>query len=488
MTDADDQTIIAEIKARRDRRRQQRNGQEAPSGLLPPPSDPMAVARIFIEQRYTQQGTHTLRYWCGSWWKWHTTHWAEVEQRTVRSLLYHFTEKALYSDPKKGLLPWAPTCRRIGDLMEALGACTILSDHLLQPCWLDDRLGGPIVAVRNGLLDVNTRELHAHSPFYFCTVSVPFDYDASAPESRRFLNFLDELWPQEPEAIDALGEWFGYVISGRLDLQKILLMVGPTRGGKGVLARILAALVGKPNVCGPTLSSLNSEFGLAPLIGKSLAVVSDARFSGRNSGPVVERMLSISGEDTLTVNRKYREQWSGKLPTRLHVISNELPHLGDASTAIVGRFIILILSRSWLGKENHELELQLLEELPGILNWSLDGLARLNRNDGRFTRVPSAEEAIITMSDLASPVAAFVRDRCTLHANLQVGVDELHAAFKQWCEEGEYQKSSKAVFGRNLMAACRTVRKARVGGRTSRAYVYQGIRLAKDGDEPQLDL
>jgi putative DNA primase/helicase len=199
-------------------------------------------------------------------------------------------------------------------------------------------------------------------------------------------------------------------------------------------------------------------------------------------------MLSISGEDTLTVNRKYREQWSGKLPTRLHVISNELPHLGDASTAIVGRFIILILSRSWLGKENHQLEVQLLEELPGILNWSLEGLARLNRNDGRFTRVPSAEEAIITMRDLASPVGPFVRDRCTLRANLQVGVDELYAAFKMWCEDNEYQKSPKAVFGRNLMAACPTVRKARVGARTSRVYVYQGIGLAKDGDEPQLDL
>ena len=68
--------------------------------LLPPPSDPMAVARVFIEKRYMQQDTHTLRYWCGSWWEWHTTHWVEVEERTVRSLLYHFTDKALYRDPK----------------------------------------------------------------------------------------------------------------------------------------------------------------------------------------------------------------------------------------------------------------------------------------------------------------------------------------------------------------------------------------------------
>src|SRR5262249_26567954 len=156
------------------------------------------------------------------------------------------------------------------------------------------------------------------------------------------LKFLSELWPQEsPDMfrleIDALSEWFGYVISGRTDLHKILMMIGPTRGGKGVIARVLTALVGRQNCAGPTLNSLGGEFGLAPLIGKPLAVISDARFAGRDASIVVERLLSISGEDMLTVNRKYKEQWSGKLPSRLHVLSNELPRLGDASMAIVGR-------------------------------------------------------------------------------------------------------------------------------------------------------
>jgi putative DNA primase/helicase len=91
------------------------------------------------------------------------------------------------------------------------------------------------------------------------------------------------------------------------------------------------------------------------LIGKPLAIICDARFAGKDQSVVVERLLRISGEDALTVNRKYREQWTGKLPSRLHVLSNELPKLGDASTAIVGR-IVLLLSHSWLGREDHELE------------------------------------------------------------------------------------------------------------------------------------
>jgi putative DNA primase/helicase len=126
-------------------------------------------------------------------------------------------------------------------------------------------------------------------------------------------------------------------------------MIGPTRGGKGVIARVLISLIGRQNVAGPTLNSLSGEFGIAPFIGKPLAIISDARLDGRSGGIIVERLLSISGEDQLTVNIKYREQWTGTLPTRVHIISNELPRFGDASVAIIGRLMPLMTTRSWLG-------------------------------------------------------------------------------------------------------------------------------------------
>jgi putative DNA primase/helicase len=316
---------------------------------------------------------------------------------------------------------------------------------------------------------------------------VPFPYDPDAPTPTKWLAFLEELWPDEPDAIDVLGEWFGYVISGRLDLHKIFVMIGPTRGGKGVIARILTALIGKRNVCGPTLGSLGGEFGLAPLLGKSLAVISDARSGGgknSSSSVVVERLLSISGEDTLTVNRKYKDQWSGKLPVRLYVISNELPRLGDASSAIVGRLVLLLTTRSWLGKENYELETGLRTELTGILNWSLEGLRRLTLdNENHFTRFAAADEAITTMQDLASPVGAFVREQCKLDAGAEIAVEELYAAYKTWCEAAEHRKSDKARFGRDLSAACPSVRKRRPRDGSKRHAVYAGIRLRKGEEE-----
>jgi putative DNA primase/helicase len=196
----------------------------------------------------------------------------------------------------------------------------------------------------------------------------------------------------------------------------------------------------------------------------------------------VERLLSISGEDTLTIDRKFKDPWTGKLPSRIHVISNELPALGDASTAIVGRIVLLPLSNSWLGKEDHGLERELQAELPGILNWSLDGLRRLTiENDNRFTRVPSAEDAIGQMRDLASPVAAFVREQCVVGANREVAIDEVYGAYKMWCDDNGHQKSTKQTFGRNLRAAVPAlkVKRTREGPREAndRARVYQGLAL-----------
>jgi putative DNA primase/helicase len=441
---------------------------------LPSPSQPMAVARFFVQ--HSLHDIKTLRYWRGGWWMWRTTHWVEVEDRAVRGILYRFTEHAVYLNASGSIQPWAPNKAKISNLTDALSGILLLLSDVDQPCWLDGTSAGTVVSVKNGLLDISSRCLIAHTPEYFNQTSVPFDYDPNAPEPQRWLDFLGEVWWDQPEAIDALCEWFGYVISGRTDLQKILMMIGPTRGGKGVIARVLTAMVGHKNVAGPTLNSLSNEFGLAPLIGKPLAIISDARFAGRDASVVVERLLSISGEDTLTVNRKYRDHWIGKLPSRLHVLSNELPQLADASTAVVGRMVLLPTTLSWLGREDHTLEPALHTELTGILNWALDGLRRLAVTNV-FTRVPSADEAITTMRDLASPVAAFVRERCEVAAKREVPVNLLYAEYTNWADDNGHRRKTKEVFGKDLVAAFPSIKKARPRVHGDRVWTYAGIRI-----------
>jgi putative DNA primase/helicase len=220
---------------------------------------------------------------------------------------------------------------------------------------------------------------------------------------------------------------------------------------------------------------------LQPLIGKPLAMVSDARLSGKADGQVVvERLLSISGEDALTIDRKYRESWTGRLPTRFVILTNELPRLSDSSGALASRFVMFVLNKSFLGKEDPGLTEKLLGERSGIFNWALAGLDRLSAR-GYFLAPESGTAALQQLEDLSSPVSSFIRDRCRLGAGETVPVDDLWQAWKQWCMEDNRHPGIKAVFGRDLSSAAPSVQRTRPRAGEDRRYVYQGLGLESTG-------
>lgn len=449
--------------------------------VVPPPTQPMAVARALVADLYTHAAGPVLRAHRGDFFKWNGTYWPMVETRDVRAAAYSWLEPAVYAGPKGISVPFDPTRRKIDDVVDALRAIVLVESAAEPPTWLDGRSdppSGDIVSVANGLLHIPTRTLVPHAPTFFNRHSLSFEYVTSAPPPRRFLGFLHELWPDDDSSIDSLQEVFGYFLGGDTRQQKIMLLVGPKRAGKGTIGRVLTGLLGPHNVAAPTLASLSTNFGLSPLIGKPLAIVSDARLSSKaDSAIVVERLLSVSGEDSLTIDRKYRDAWTGRLPTRFLVMTNELPRLTDSSGALASRFVVFVLTRSFYGKENPGLTDELLTEAPGIFNWALAGLDRLVER-GFFVSPESGAEAVRQLEDLSSPVSAFIRDECTVGAH-HVEVDELWAAWRRWCEHDNRHPGTRAVFGRDLRSAAPTIKRVRVrgDGAEGRTYVYEGLGL-----------
>lgn len=451
---------------------------------LPSPGAPYAVAKELIKN-YERDGHLVLRAWRGGWIVWRTTHWAEIDTAELRGQIYAHTADAVYEHKKDGTSDWNPDRYKVANVMEALAAVAYLTDSIDSPAWLTQPDGLPsadtVISCRNGLLPLNTRELASHTPTLFNTVSVPFDYDADAT-APAWARFLQTVWPDDEQSIQLVQEYFGYILSGATEQQKALLIVGPSRSGKGTIARTLTALVGRGHVAGPTLSSLGQNFGLAPLLGKPLAIISDARMGNSPGHIIVERLLSVTGEDTLTVDRKFREPWTGKLPTRFLILSNEVPRFRDSSAAIAGRLMILQMTMSFLGKEDRTLDRRLQRELPGILNWSLEGLDRLVKR-GRFTEPKSSRDACTLMLDLASPVSAFVRDRCNVDPKEWVSRDDLYDAWKVWAEENGHHPGATSSFGRDLHAAVPSIRPAQRTIADRRIRVHTGISV-KPADAP----
>ena len=299
-----------------------------------------------------------------------------------------------------------------------------------------------------------------------------------APARGQWLAFLRHLWADDLESIAALQEIFGDVLTADISQQKAFLLIGRKRSGKGTLARVLTKLIGQHNCVAPTLAGLSSNFGLAPLIGKRLAIISDARLSARaDQHAIAERLLSITGEDALTIDRKYAPAWTGQLGSRFVILSNEIPRLADVSGALAGRFVLLLLIESFYGREDPSLTGNLLTELPGILNWAIEGWKRL-RVVGHFKQPASAQQAMEQLEDLASPVGAFLRECCDVGPLHISKPSDVFGAWETWCSaQGREHTGTVQSFGRDLRAACPGLKMVQPRDGGERARSYQGLGL-----------
>jgi putative DNA primase/helicase len=459
--------------------------------VVPAPTDPMGVARQFVAENYTSELGARIAAHRGLFYEWAGTHWVEIAATDVRAAVYGWLEHAAYPD-RETLTPFNPNKFKVSNVVEALAAAEHIRSDLESPVWKhgeapwgDDHA----VAMRNGLLARSARTLHPHDPRFFNLHVLPFEYEPDAANPERWLRFLNELWGEDLETISTLQELMGYLLAGGTEQQKIFGLIGPKRSGKGTILRVTTALLGAENAVGPTLSAMAQPFGLASLIGKPLAAISDARLGRRADASIaVERLLAISGEDTITVPRKYKDDWTGRLPTRFVLLSNELPAFEDASATIATRFVILMFRRSFYGRENPRLTDELLVEASGIFNWALEGLDRLAER-GHFVQPQASASAIRHLEDMASPVSAFLRDRCVIDPNATVPKDDVWTAWKEWAEDAGLKKGMKDVLIRDLRAVDPSIVSTRPTIDGKRVYMLAGLRLQGDRETigPTLD-
>ncbi|MFL0243404.1 phage/plasmid primase, P4 family [Mycobacterium sp. SMC-17] len=450
--------------------------------VWPAPETPLLVAERIAE--LAEAGGSPVKRWRGGWYPWDGSSWPEITEEALRGDLYQLLAKVQYVKRVQGvptLMPWNPDKGKLDKAIDALKGVVSLANEVDAPCWLDGR-AVQVIACRNGLVKIAGRELIDCTPTYFNTSALPFDYDTNAPKPVRWLGFLASVWPDDAEAVALLQEWFGYVLSGRTDMQKLLAIIGPTRSGKGTIDKVLAALVGKANYIGASSKSLQGEFGLEPMVGKSLAVFSDDRVTV-NGKAFVETILKITGEDEVTVGQKYRQAWTGRLPTRLMLMSNEIPTLPDNSRAVAARMLWLRMTKSFAGHEDTTLAKALLGELPSILLWALEGLDRLNLH-GRFTHAASGDVLGEFLADIAAPIVRFADEMCTVSADdlpdpsLFASGIELFAAYSTWCERHGHNPGSDVAMGKALFAAFNgKVRKYRPRINGKPTWGYQGIAL-----------
>ncbi|MGC8643090.1 MAG: DNA primase family protein, partial [Isosphaeraceae bacterium] len=505
---------------------------EAAADLCPEgqEANPHRLARRFLSGDFSAAGETHLRFWREEFHGWDGSAYRRVPVGEIRARLSCWLAEEfdrLYELEKARLLegedgfgrgsrrvprPMAVTSGLVTDVLQAMSGLVLIpaQECPVQPAWNDvaaeaeadaDAAAAPprwpvdeVLPTRNMLVHLPSlvageNAVVPPTPRFFNAFALDYEFVPTAPEPAEWIDFLRQIWENDEESIACLQEWFGYLLTPDTRQQKILMMVGPKRSGRGTIARVLKTLVGPNNVVNPTLSTLARPFGLAPLIDKPVAIFPDARLSSRpDNAAITESLLSISGEDDQTVDRKHLPAWTGRLPTRFVLISNELPRLRDASGALASRLILLRFTRSFYGREDVGLCERLSRELPGILLWAIAGWRRL-RARGWFVQPRSGRDLLAAMEDLASPISAFLRDRCVLERGSFVPAPALYEAWRSWCQEhGREMVGDEAAFGRDLHAAIPGLAKSRLRIDSVRVFHYMNIRLRTALDpDPESD-
>ncbi len=376
------------------------------------PHDLEHTARLIVAGYFTDGDRATLTYWRGDFYRWIGTHWEVMTEDDVKDVLFHFFSKIVCyeKETKDGITHHkvSPTKVLVSNYVAALRAVTKRSGAI-EPGWNKPE-PGTWRSVQNGILDLDTGKLVAHSPDFFnhTWIDAEWQEDAVWTGTRAEAFFTEALGT--PDQIQSMQEIYGYLLSGATWAQKGFMFVGQRRSGKGTNIKLLKALEG--NLIYSVRSSLlANQFVMEGAIGKSLMVVPDVRLSKDSDfNAISELILTVTGEDDVDVQRKNKPVWTGKTTVRLILMSNSIPLLRDADGVLASRFIYLTFPNSFYGREDPELFAALMAERSAILRWAVDGWQRV-RNQKRFTVTDINAQMQADAEMRMDPVGQFVADR-----------------------------------------------------------------------------
>jgi putative DNA primase/helicase len=398
---------------------------------------PQNLARIVIKNRFTTRSLRTILIFAGEPYVFDQGRYTKVDPDHVKAIISRFIDQHVQLVEGKDVV--AQTSWHTKETFIALRDQVMLLAEARPPQWIGK--GDPpwgdarVLTVRNGILNPRTRELFESDPRWFDLGGIPVTYDPEAT-CPRWQAFLNDLWPDDPESKDCLAEFMGATLMDESQLHKILGLYGVPRGGKGTVLRVMAAILGPGGSATIGLSQLCTQFGIQSIIGRRAVFIPDlevVRKADLQTG--VERLRSYSGGDSPAVPRKFLSDFEGPVRVQFWLAFNSLPELGDndGSGALASRLQLIVFRRSFAGREDPDLEPALLQELPGILLFALDGWRRLNAR-GRFKTPESAQGLVELNTKLNTALSEFRDDCCVLHPLAVSEKKDIYPAYLEWAK------------------------------------------------------
>ena len=311
-----------------------------------------------------------------------------------------------------------------------------------------------LLNVRNGVVDLSTRELLPHSPERRMTLQCAAAYHPGE-QAPKWEAFLRKVQP-EPEIRAYLQRVMGYCATALTTEQVFFLHHGTGANGKGVcintVMRVLDAYAQTVPVDTLMASSVDGRIpnDIARMAGRRLLAASETK---QGKALDEQRIKSLTGNDTIAARYMRAEYFEFTPVGKIQLTTNHLPKLSDDSAT--WRRIHLIPWPVQIPEGERDgflMETLIREEAAGILAWIIDGaFAWSEIGLCPPQAVYDARDAYQQEEDVVGQFATEMLEEVPrLNGAVGRSSAEIFAAYDAWCRHEKIAPMGRRTFTQRL--------------------------------------
>ena len=330
---------------------------------------------------------------------------------------------------------------------------------------------GWLLNCRNCTIDLKTGAAREHSPADMLTrrIGVTYDPKAKAP---RWLKFLGRIMRDDQEMIDFLQRAIGYTLTGDVSEQCLFFLYGHGRNGKSTFIETMLKLLDEYAIKTPTETLMMRDNkaatnDLARLYGMRAVVAKETDEGQRLAEAVIK---DLTGGDKITARFLYQEFFEFRPSHKLWMYGNHKPIVRGSDLGIWRRIRLIPFAVTIPEDERDPtLHWRLEEELPGILNWALEGCLKWQREGLGNPKV--AKVATEEYREEMDVLGEFLQECCVIAPDGRLTAAQLYTEYSAWCSQMGERPISKRALGLRMKERGFTQH------RDGTARMWEGVKL-----------
>ena len=451
---------------------------------------PIPVARFansFWHQLAEGGNRPGLCFYKGSWFKFDGTCYRRISLDNLESDVMAFIRQSGQSATRNlrdNVVANLKATDLAGLPAEAENPCWLQKGYPGAKGWLPMR--GRVVNAQNlarfvGGEEISEADLFSSpTPDLFCTFGVDYPYDPEA-QCPRWLDYLAGVQPVEADRT-VLQKMIAYCLTPNTGYCVMFCLVGPGGTGKSTFLHVFQHLIGKDNVCCLPLADFGQRFRTWQLAACLVNLLGEMPTETERGGGLhqIEGILKdVCDGGLIPVEHKFAEPASASAIARCVFACNAMPRFFDRSDALWDRLRVLAFDQRFrdTARENRNLRHEVVaEELPGVFNWAVEGLAML-QGDRTFPEHSRGLELKFEHRRSCEPERVFLEELYERgSADDHVETREVYSHYQNWTAENGYHPLSEGNFAK-AVSRVHNVRKGRVRTDDGQHTVYKGLKL-----------